>query len=86
MGSVLSGRYRQDPSYGRVARPAVGERHPSAKLTDADVVEIRARAAIGVTQSALARKFRVTDSCISNIVRGKTRASVAFGAATFAPT
>ncbi len=42
-----------------------GERHPRAKLTEADVREIRTS---GKRQSVLAREFGVTDKAISNIL------------------
>lgn len=53
------------------ARGARGERHRSAKLTDAQAAEVRARFAAGETNcSALAREFGVHPSGISRLVRG----------------
>jgi predicted XRE-type DNA-binding protein len=52
-----------------------GENHPQAKLSDLVVAEIRSRYAEGgVSQSQLARLYGVTQSHISNIVTGRTRA------------
>lgn len=51
-------------------RPAIrGERHPQAKLTKGDVVQIRDRAT-RETQAALARDFGVSQSQVWRIVRG----------------
>ena len=50
-------------------RQANGERSGSAKLTDVQVDEIRARhAAGGVTQTALAREFGISSTHISNLI------------------
>ena len=49
-----------------------GEKHPLAKLTDAQVQEIRERyLSGGVMQKDLAREYGVVDSAISHIIRGK---------------
>lgn len=49
-----------------------GEHAGSAKLTAAQVVNIRAKAAAGATLAALAKEFGVTDGCIRKIVTRKT--------------
>lgn len=52
-------------------RPCFGERHPSAKLTDAQVIEIRTRHARGdVSCAMLAEDFPVSATMIKRIVRG----------------
>ena len=57
---------------GTIKGQRVGERHPLAKLTDAQVREIRERyLAGGVMQKDLAREYGVVDSAISHIIRGK---------------
>lgn len=48
-----------------------GDRHGMVKLTDADVLAIRARAASGESQTSIARDFPVTQSNVSLIVRRK---------------
>ena len=48
-----------------------GEQHGMAKLTEADVAEIRRRVASGETQAAVARGFSVTPSWVSMIVNRK---------------
>jgi DNA-binding XRE family transcriptional regulator len=54
--------------------PRFGERNPAAKLTDAQVAEVRARfAAGGISQAALAREYGVSFQSIHAMVRGKTR-------------
>jgi len=47
-----------------------GERHPSAKLTDVQVVEIKRRLDCGETQTPLAREYGVSVALISKIRRG----------------
>jgi hypothetical protein len=49
-----------------------GERHGNSKLTEAQVHEIRRRCAGGETQEAVARSFRVHQTSVSQVVRGKT--------------
>lgn len=56
----------------RTARQA-GEAHPRAKLSDAQVAEIRARYEAGETQTALADAFGVRQAHVSRLVRGVAR-------------
>ena len=49
-----------------------GNRHPLAKLTEAQVTEMRERYAAGETQPVLAREFGVVAPVVSMIVRGKS--------------
>lgn len=53
----------------RAANPAAftGASHPSAKLTEADVVEIRAALASGATGVSLAKRYNVSNDTISAI-------------------
>jgi hypothetical protein len=48
-----------------------GENAPNAKLTTADVLEIRRRRAAGESCAALGREFRVSTVLVSKIARGK---------------
>jgi hypothetical protein len=48
-----------------------GERHSLAKLTSADVAEIRRRCAAGERQRAVAAEFSVSQQQVSKIVTGK---------------
>lgn len=50
-------------------RMATGENHPGTFLTWEDVREIRAMAATGIKQRAIAKKFSIGQSQISRIVR-----------------
>jgi hypothetical protein len=52
-----------------------GANHPRAKLSSAQVVEIREAAARGERHSAIARRFGVSQTQIGVIVRGKARRS-----------
>lgn len=49
-----------------------GETHSRAKLTAANVLEIRSRAASGEMLLDIAKDFPVTDTCICRIVRRKS--------------
>jgi hypothetical protein len=49
-----------------------GSRNANAKLTEAMVLEIRRRAAAGVSFKALARDYGVCSDSIGEVVRGKT--------------
>lgn len=49
-------------------RQARGERVGNAKLTNADVVEIRRLCRSGISQAAVARQFNISDSTVSQIV------------------
>jgi hypothetical protein len=49
-----------------------GAQHPCARLTEADVIAIRARRAAGEQQRQLAKAYGVGEGAISQIVRGKT--------------
>jgi hypothetical protein len=51
----------------------LGERHYKAKLSNADVVTIRAKLLAGETGRSVARQFGVHESCISQIKSGKKR-------------
>ena len=50
-----------------------GERHPSAKLTDAQVLEMCLAHAAGATQRDLADQYGVTQPTVSKLVRGRRR-------------
>lgn len=52
---------------------ALGEGHGNTKVTDDQVAEMRRRYAAGDTQTAIAADFPVTQSQVSNIVRGVQR-------------
>ena len=50
-----------------------GEAHPNARLTRAQVVEIRKEAKVaGTSRAWLARRYGVSRSCIDRIVLGET--------------
>lgn len=55
-------------------RPAQGEKHPNAKLTNAGILKIRADARL---QRLIAEEYGVTQTCISAIKRGLTWSHVA---------
>lgn len=48
-----------------------GERLPQAKLTEAEVIDLRARFEAGERQAALARRFGLDRSTVHGIVHGK---------------
>jgi hypothetical protein len=53
-------------------RQSKGESHGKAKLTEADVLEIRRRLSAGELQSVLAKDFEVSPAHVSMIQSGKT--------------
>lgn len=55
----------------RKGRQARGERHRDAKLTSADVLEIRRQSKLGVTQSFMANKYGVANATIQHAVSGR---------------
>lgn len=78
IGCVRPSHLKADTQAGNMAgavergRTERGERHHNAKLTDADVLAIRAAyVPRKVTQQALADEYGVSDSVICEIVTGK---------------
>lgn len=49
-----------------------GEANRSSKLTWAKVDDIRARAAAGETQKALAKEYGVTETCVHKVITHQT--------------
>lgn len=47
-----------------------GDAHPSTKITDADMADIRLLAGFGLSHSAIAREYGVQQSCISRRLSG----------------
>jgi hypothetical protein len=74
---ALGGHYVNIRDKVRRSRQARGARHGSAKLTQAQMVEICRRYPAHERQTALAREFGVTQANISLIVRGESWRSVA---------
>jgi transcriptional regulator len=66
---VNRGRFR--PKTTRRGDYVRGEGHPDAKLTEANVIEVRRLYREGVKQVELARRFGVGQDCVSRIVLGK---------------
>ena len=50
-----------------------GEKHPHAKLSDADVAEIRKSLAAKESQRAIARRFGISQTRVSEINRGERK-------------
>lgn len=75
------GPYSLDPAYyeprchgcHRARDVTLGEGNPNAKLSDADVIAIRAAVTAGQLQRVVAAQFGVTQSHVSRIVRGESR-------------
>lgn len=55
----------------------IGENHPNAKLSDADVDRIFALRESGLTLAAIAGKMGVSKSCVQHILDGTRRAHLA---------
>lgn len=69
----LTPRENNDAAIARRGPPwrAPGEKNPAAKLTAAQIIEIRRLHLEGMTQVALAKEFGVTQAAVWYIVRGK---------------
>jgi hypothetical protein len=67
-----AGDWSTIPTDRRPMRPPRGEQHTHAKLTEANVREIRERSAQGETRASLARVFGVSDINILQVVRRRT--------------
>lgn len=63
----------------------VGEAHENAKLTDAQVAEMRAGFAAGRSQAGLAAEFGTSRANVSLIVRGKARTRRAKALSVYVP-
>lgn len=64
-------RDMRDKNRGAIPPPRQGSKHHKAKLTDADVLAIRAACANGEKQNAVAKRYSVSDTQIGYIVKGK---------------
>lgn len=53
-----------------------GEQNPASKLTEQDVIDLRDRAAKGVTQMSLSRTFGISNVMARNIASGRSWAHV----------
>lgn len=75
--ALRKGRLRTGPMpAGAVCR---GERSGNARLTEIDVLEIRALAATGLAQSAIAARFGIRQPQVSAIVIGRSWAHIKIG-------
>jgi NUMOD4 motif. len=77
-GSVVD-NVRDSIRHGTAVCIRKGEIHPRAKLTDAEVNEIRHRALAGEKQADLAKEFAVHQTHVSGIKLSKTRAITPWG-------
>jgi hypothetical protein len=57
---------------GAIPAPRQGSKHHKAKLTESEVIAIRAAHSAGETQLSLARRYHVTGANICDIVNGHT--------------
>lgn len=49
-----------------------GRKNPMAKISEGDVMEIRSRWAAGESPTSLAKEYRLTQSGVQDIIRGRT--------------
>jgi hypothetical protein len=73
---IRTAKRKQNLAPHKIGR-SPGSCNPSAKLSEKHVVSIRSDCATGESQSAVARRHRVTSSCIWNVVNRKTWRHVA---------
>lgn len=74
---VRKGRHASGDRSGSRTKPERlrrGQAHPNAKLTDEQVVQIRARYIPRRGVGLLAKEFGVSTSCICDVATGRTRA------------
>ncbi len=78
LGTQLDNVRDMDAKGRRVTQcnPRRGETHADAKLTEADVTEIRQLSALGVSQRKIAKQFGMSQQQISDIVRRRRWAHV----------
>jgi hypothetical protein len=72
---MRKGRQARGPEHRRktLAGMRLGERHPKAKLTDAQVQDIKEKRAAGVAAVKLAREYGVSHQLVSQIALGRSR-------------
>lgn len=68
-------------SRGRSYNPA-GESHPCARITDAQVIELRVLASRGWTRHQLAEKYGLRPSYVQELIRGRRRQLAASSASS----
>ena len=76
-GPLYGKKGNQHPSFGKRHNQAWfenhrGKKHPAAKITERDVLEIRAKYATGLfTQKELGNTYGITQCVVSCLIRGK---------------
>ena len=68
--NILSNARWVDPEYDPASVVPAGGNGRGSKMTEADVIQIRKRAASGETQASIARDFGIKQTQVSRIVRG----------------
>ena len=69
--SASSTGHKRPPEYGRkVSERVTGEGHPSAKIGEADVIEIRRRCANGEFQRDVGADYGISQGQVHRIVTG----------------
>lgn len=77
INNLMWGTYQDNSNDSvRHGTSLAGEKNKNAKITAADVVEIRSRFSNGEKRSSLAQEFGLVESSISNIVRRATWANI----------
>ena len=64
--------YRTGLTAPRAAALQVGEQHPSAKLCEDSVREIRTLSASGMSQGVIGKRMGVGPTAVGNVLRGKS--------------
>lgn len=67
---IARGRQARGADFVPPERRYKGERHHSAKLTEADVATIRA--AIGESYTSLSKRFGISKTAVARIIKGRT--------------
>jgi len=67
---VAKGRHYHGERHQWHGRKNSGDAHVSSKISEADVADIRLLAGFGLSHSAIAREYGVTQSCVSRRLSG----------------
>ena len=67
---VAKGRHVYGERHQWYGRKNSGDAHVSSKISEADVTDIRVLAGFGLSHTAIAREYGVTQSCISRRLSG----------------
>lgn len=72
MSEVKKGKKRTEETRRKISKAMQGENNPCAKLTEADIIEIREKRGVGMLLREIAESKNITQSLVSLIVNYKS--------------